>query len=109
MTPRTKVRVALLLWIVFGVVVWNVVFDRILVLAGRRYSHDAALAARAGQYLRIEEVMRPAIADGVRVASAAGGAIAIFGAAAVWFASRRYGPSASPKNDSARASLMEKC
>ena len=54
---------------VFAFLVWNVIFDRILVLAGRRYSYDAAMAFRAGHYLHIDDVMRPAIAHGVRVAS----------------------------------------
>ncbi len=102
MTSRTKVRLALLLWIVLAFSVWNVVFDRVLVLAGRRYSHDAVLAARAGQYLRIDDVMRPAVADGVRVASTAGGAIAVFGVSAVWLASRRQWPGTAATSDTAR-------
>ncbi len=64
---------------VFAFLVWNVVFDRIIVLAGRRYSYDATLAFRAGHYLRIDDAMRPAIAHGVRVASIAAGLVLLVG------------------------------
>ena len=39
-------RIAVALWIVWIVVVWNVVFDRIIVVAGRRYVHAAAAAVQ---------------------------------------------------------------
>jgi ABC-type Fe3+ transport system permease subunit len=72
------VVVATVLWLVFAVLVWNVIFDRVIVLAGRRYSHDAAVLYRtSGQYLHIDDVMQPAIAHGVRVASAAAVAVAV--------------------------------
>ena len=65
-----KVLAAVVLWLTFAFLVWNVIFDRILVLAGRRYSHDALVQFRSnGTYLRIDDVMRPAAAYGVRVAS----------------------------------------
>ena len=77
MTRRRSIVVAVVLWLVFAAVVWNVIFDRVIVLAGRRYSYDAALLyATSGQYLHIDDVMRPAIAHGVRLASAVAGAIA---------------------------------
>lgn len=80
---------AVALWLVLAFTVWNVIFDRILVLAGRRYSFAATTAARAGHdYLRIDDWMRPAIANGVRVASLAALAIAAFGLVAVAIASR---------------------
>ena len=41
MTARRAVVAAVVLWLVFAGVVWNVVFDRMVVLAGRRYVHDA--------------------------------------------------------------------
>ena len=70
MTRDRKVVSAVVLWLTFAFLVWNVIFDRILVLAGRRYSYDAVVQFRStGTYLRIDEVMRPAIAYGVRVAS----------------------------------------
>ena len=39
-----QVKTAAMLWVVFAVVVWNVVFDRVLVLEGRRYVYAAATA-----------------------------------------------------------------
>jgi hypothetical protein len=82
--------VAAVLWIVLAFLVWNVVFDRILVLAGRRYSYAAAMAVRRSRgYLRIDDWMPPAIAHGVWVASAAGLGVAALGLLAIAFASRR--------------------
>jgi hypothetical protein len=77
-TRRRSTVVAVVLWLVFAALVWNVIFDRIIVLAGRRYSYDAAvLYATSGQYLHIDDAMRPAIAHGVRLASAVAGTIAV--------------------------------
>jgi hypothetical protein len=68
---RHSARFAVALWLVLAFVVWNVVFDRILVLAGRRYSYAAIMAVRGGHaYLRIDDWMRPAIAQGVLIAVA---------------------------------------
>lgn len=90
MTSRSRVRLAAALWIVLAVVVWNVIFDRVIVLAGRRYVHDAAIAAnQGGPYLLVDERMRPAVARGVRLASTAGVGVAVFGLAAVALAARR--------------------
>lgn len=90
MTRRRSVVVAVVLWMVFAFLVWNVIFDRIIVLAGRRYSHDATVLFRAtGQYLRIDDVMRPAIAHGVRVASGVAGAIAVAAVVLIGLAAAR--------------------
>jgi hypothetical protein len=63
MTRRQSVRVAVTLWLVLAAVVWNVVFDRMVVLAGRRYSYDAVMQLRAtGRYLLLNDAMRPAVA-----------------------------------------------
>jgi hypothetical protein len=86
---RHSPRFAVALWLVLAFVVWNVVFDRILVLAGRRYSYAAIMAVRGGHaYLRIDDWMRPAIAQGVRVATMSALAIAAFGLIAVAIAKR---------------------
>jgi len=42
-------RLALALWMLWAVVVWNVIFDQVIVLAGRDYI-QAALAAGAGPF-----------------------------------------------------------
>ena len=88
MTTSRKVRLAAALWLVLAAVVWNVVFDRVIVLAGRRYVYDASLAARAGRHLPIDGSMRPAVARGVWLASGVSIAIAVFGMAAVVLAAR---------------------
>lgn len=75
---RRAVTAAVVLWLVFAFLVWNVIFDRLIVLAGRRYSHDATVYFRTtGKYLRIDDVMRPAIRNGALVASLSAGAIAV--------------------------------
>ena len=64
-------------------------FDRVLVLAGRRYTHDAVAAARSSHaYLYIDTWMRPAIAHGVRVATLTALGIAAVGLIAVVVASK---------------------
>ncbi len=89
MTPRRRIITAVLLWVVFAFLVWNVIFDRLIVLAGRRYSYDATLAFRAGHYLRIDDAMRPAIAHGVRVASLWAGVVVVVGLVLIRVAAAR--------------------
>jgi len=90
MTLPRRARLAAALWLVLAFLVWNVVFDRILVLAGRRYSYEATVAVRErGTYLRIDDWMQPAMAHGLWTASAVAIAIAVVGVAAVVMASRR--------------------
>lgn len=87
MTAR---RLALVLWIVLAVVVWNVVFDHVIVVAGREYLAAAVSAAGSGRpYARVDEWMRPAKARGFWIASAASAAILIAGLGAIRLASRR--------------------
>ena len=90
MTRQARVRLAAILWLVFAFVAWNAVFDRVLVVEGRRYAHDAGVAAKEGRpFIRIDDRMRPAISYGARLASGVGLAIAVFGVSAVIFAARR--------------------
>jgi hypothetical protein len=74
--------VAAFLWIVLAVLVWNVVFDHVIVVAGRAYIHAAGLAmAGAAPYPHMEDWMRPAAVRGVWIASAsAAGVLALFAA-----------------------------
>lgn len=89
MTAPRAVRLAVVLWLLLAFAVWNVIFDRTLVLAGRRYVWAATIAARqGGPFLRIDDWMRPAIAHGIRVASAVSGAIVVLGMAAIYAAER---------------------
>jgi hypothetical protein len=82
-------RVAVALWIAWAVVVWNVVFDRVLVEAGREYVGTAmAAAAGGGPYARIDDVMRPAVTRAMALASAAAGVIVAVGLVAFRLAGR---------------------
>jgi len=68
-------RIARGLWIAWAVIVWNVVFDHIIVTAGRRVVAAAGLAAAVA----IDDFMRPALARGLWIATAASAAILIVG------------------------------
>ncbi|MGE0448979.1 MAG: hypothetical protein AB7Q29_05280 [Vicinamibacterales bacterium] len=89
MKTRRAFAAAVLLWTLLAVVVWNVVFDRMIVVSGREYVRNAALAERAGRYLLIDEVMRPAAARALRLASASAGGVLLVGGALIWWAARR--------------------
>ena len=85
-----RVRLAAALWIVWAIVVWNVVFDRVLVNAGREYVRSAMAAATGSTPLpRIDDQMRPALVRALATASAAGGAIIVVGLVAIRVAVRR--------------------
>jgi hypothetical protein len=75
-------RLARTLWIVWAVIVWNVVFDHIIVMAGRRVVTAAGLAADVA----IDDFMRPALSRGLWVATAASAAIVIVGLTSVQLA-----------------------
>ena len=83
------VRFARALWIAWAVIVWNVVFDRVIVVAGRNYinaARDAALAGAASP--RMDAFMRPAVSYGVWLSSACAIAIIAIGLSAISYASR---------------------
>ena len=82
-------RWALGFWIAFAAVVWNVVFDHTIEVAGRAYLGAAALAAHAaGPFARIDDWMRPAVPAGLWNASAAALVILAIGLGGVLCASR---------------------
>ena len=88
--PRRAGCLALVLWIVLAVVVWNVVFDRVVVLAGRQFVYAAYVAAASHRpYLRIDAWMRPAVARGVRLATYTAASVLAVGIAAIALAMRR--------------------
>jgi hypothetical protein len=96
-TRRRAVTTAVVLWLLFAAVVWNVVFDRLIVLAGRRYSHDATVLFRStGRYLLIDDVMRPAVGHAVEVATATAGAIAVAALILIRVAASRDGKRRKP-------------
>ena len=88
--PARAARLARLLWIAWAVVLWNVVFDRVIVVAGRSYV-AAAGRASADQAPRpnMDDYMRPAVARGIWIASASAGAVLAAGLASVRAASHR--------------------
>jgi hypothetical protein len=94
------VRIAKALWIVWAIVAWNVVFDHVIVVAGREYVTAASLAARGpGPYARMDDWMRPAIAHALWLATAAAAVILVVGFAAI----RRAAAIGSPANSPADA------
>jgi hypothetical protein len=86
--PGSKKRIAQALWVVWAILAWNVVFDRVIVLAGREYLTAARLAA-AGAYPRMDDWMRPAVTRGVWMASATAVAILVVGFASIRLATRQ--------------------
>jgi hypothetical protein len=90
--PACAVRLAVVLWVVWAVVVWNVVFDHVIIMAGRHYVYAAfASAETGGPYLRIDTWMRPAIARAFWIATASAACIVATGLAGVRLAARAKG------------------
>jgi hypothetical protein len=89
-------RLAQGLWILWAVLVWNVIFDQVVVSAARDYIAAALTAASTGRpYVLMDAWMRPAIGRGIAMASAAAGTILIVGFTALRFAVIPAGKSAS--------------
>jgi hypothetical protein len=89
--PGPAARLARALWIVWAIVVWNVVFDRVIVVAGRDYIAAAvrARAAAPAPLPNMDDWMQPAVTRGVWLASAAAAAIVATGLVSVRVAARR--------------------
>lgn len=82
-------RAAVWLWMLFAFVVWNVVFDRVIINAGREYLDVATAASQgSGSYARIDDTMRPARSRAFWWATSSAMAILIAGTAAARRASR---------------------
>jgi hypothetical protein len=79
-TPRKR-RVALALWVIWAVVVWNAVFDYTIVEAGNRYVVAATAGAYRRAYVGMDDWMAPAVRSGLRRATAASAAIVLVGVA----------------------------
>ena len=89
-SPRSHLGLAIALWIALAIVVWNVVFDRVLVVAGRQYVYAATRAARgSGPYVRVNDWMRPVERRALWMASMAGGTILVAGFVSIGLATRR--------------------
>jgi hypothetical protein len=79
--PASAARIARALWIAWAVILWNVVFDHVIVVAGRRYIVAAQTpgAPRAS----MDAFMRPAVTRGLWIATVAAGAVLATGLAAI--------------------------
>jgi hypothetical protein len=83
--PGPAARIARALWITWAVLVWNVVFDRVIVVAGRAYlsaARTAAVANPSGRLPNMDDWMQPAVTRGLWIATASGAAILLIGFAA---------------------------
>ena len=94
--PRTAAVIARTLWIVWAILLWNVVFDRVIVVAGREYIAAAGRLAvnPAGPFANMDDWMRPAVTRGLWIATAVGGAVLLIGLTAVNRVGRRAARSA---------------
>ncbi|MDR1989912.1 MAG: hypothetical protein LBQ09_06735 [Acidobacteriaceae bacterium] len=94
MTPRSRVRLAVILWITLGIIVWNVVFDHVVDDATHRFVLDTTFAYRAGEpFLLIKDYMPAAVHRGVWLGTVAGGSVVAVGLIAIaalrWRETRR--------------------
>ena len=87
-------RLARALWIVWAVIVWNVVFDHVVVSAGRRYVEAAARAASVPapirRYENMDAWMRPAVARAFWIATSASAVLIVSGVFLVGAAARLH-------------------
>ena len=81
--PPQMARITLALWILWAILVWNVVFDHVIVVAGREYIAAATRAAFSTtvphRYENMDAWMRPAVTRGLRVASLSAAVILVSG------------------------------
>jgi len=83
-------RAALLAWAACAAVVWNVVFDAIVIQAGREYLTLQALHQQgSGPAVTIRGVMDPGVERAARTATLSGGAVGAAGLLTTWLAARR--------------------
>ena len=92
MSLSRRARFVAAFWAIAVLVVWNAVFDRVIVLSGRNYIRAAVAADAAGASLAIDDWMQPAVVRAFWLATGVGTAVAILGVAAVRRSSRRSDP-----------------
>ena len=80
------------LWIVWAILVWNVVFDHVIVVAGREYLAAAFVAANSGAYARMDDWMRPAITRALWIATGSSALILLVGLVAIRHATKNKNP-----------------
>jgi hypothetical protein len=85
------------LWLVLAVLVWNDVFDAVIINAARDYLNRKALfLSGSGGDVTVFGAMRPAAARGAWLASAWAAPIVAVGLAGTWYGSRRVRRTAVP-------------
>jgi hypothetical protein len=96
--PRRALRIALALWLVWAAIVWNVVFDHVIVLAGRGYIAAATSSAfsETPRYENMDAWMRPAVTRGLWMASSSAAAILLAGFVLLRAAARNPAEPVSP-------------
>ena len=87
-SPRV-IRAARLLWLLFCVVLWNVIFDVHVQLAAIRYVAEQQHRMGYGARQSIARMMDPAIAAGFRNATVWSGLAAVGGLVAIAATARR--------------------
>jgi hypothetical protein len=76
-----KVSVARALWLAWAIIVWNVVFDHVIVLAGRDVLRAAGSAVATA--LNIDAFMRPAVTQALWIATVSASAIVLVGLSSI--------------------------
>jgi len=84
---RVSRRAAVWFWIALAFVVWNGVFDRVIIEAEHEYVSLAA-AEGSGPYVKIDDTMRPARWRALWLATASAGAVLAAGLVASRLAGR---------------------
>ena len=82
-----RAPIARALWIAWAIVVWNVVFDHIVVAGGRNVLRAAGTAVTTA--LNIDQFMRPAVTQALWIATIAAAAILLVGLSSVHLARSR--------------------
>ena len=91
--PRRARRFAQVLWVAWAVIVWNVVFDHVIVVAGRAYLAAAGPTVKGpGPYLQMDAWMRPAVVQGLWTATASAVAILLVGLVSIRWSDRPARP-----------------
>jgi hypothetical protein len=91
--PERAAALARALWIALAVVVWNVVFDHVIVSAGRQYivaAEHAVLGSETAppRFENMDDFMRPAVSRALWTATASAAAILVIGLSTIHLAAR---------------------
>jgi len=93
METMRAARIARALWLVWAVLLWNVVFDHVIVVAGREYIVAAKSVinstANARHHPDMDDWMRPAVTRGLWIATAIAGTVVAAGVALLRVAAAR--------------------